>query len=188
VAHQTTDYQSIEEFNGELVREQSGQEQYIHLKSREDEFEHATSTMPENGGFRAHGEEPPLTGREDAGEGDCSSSIGALSTADAAAFALDGLLEEMGSVQRLPDGDEIERPIELLAPEESEAGIDHWIRSDDQCYGEYDAGATPFEAGNEFDPHDTYAPVHTTSPCFSPLGKESRHAAAAQQGQSPIYG
>lgn len=43
---ETTSYEQSEVFNNELVGEQRGKEEYVHLKSKEDEFEYMDSTMP----------------------------------------------------------------------------------------------------------------------------------------------
>ena len=44
---QTTEYEAAELFNGETVAHDSGIEEYVHLKSCEDEYEHLESTLPD---------------------------------------------------------------------------------------------------------------------------------------------
>eukprot|EP00607_Mallomonas_marina_P006258 CAMPEP_0182439088 /NCGR_PEP_ID=MMETSP1167-20130531/86206_1 /TAXON_ID=2988 /ORGANISM="Mallomonas Sp, Strain CCMP3275" /LENGTH=413 /DNA_ID=CAMNT_0024632689 /DNA_START=93 /DNA_END=1334 /DNA_ORIENTATION=- len=43
---ETSSYEQSELFNNEVVAEEQGQEEYVHLKSTEDEFEYMNSTMP----------------------------------------------------------------------------------------------------------------------------------------------
>mmetsp|Transcript_21437 Transcript_21437/g.31058 ORF Transcript_21437/g.31058 Transcript_21437/m.31058 type:complete len:520 (+) Transcript_21437:166-1725(+) len=43
---ETTDYEQLETFNNEVVTEICGNEEYVHLKSKEDEFEYMESNMP----------------------------------------------------------------------------------------------------------------------------------------------
>ena len=52
---ETTVYTQQEMFNDEVVTEKDGQEEYVHLKSQDDEYEHTTSNMPPKGG---DGEQP----------------------------------------------------------------------------------------------------------------------------------
>eukprot|EP01031_Cornospumella_fuschlensis_P033787 gene33787-40885_t len=68
---ETTQYHNLETFNGEVVGEIKGTEEYVHLKNGEDEFTYVDSTMPpreppggREGGGRSdkdepHGEPPP---------------------------------------------------------------------------------------------------------------------------------
>lgn len=44
---EVTEYETAETFNGEIVSSESGTEQYVHLRSLEDEYEHMESTLPE---------------------------------------------------------------------------------------------------------------------------------------------
>jgi len=44
---ETTNFSQIETFNNEIVVDESGKEEYVHLKSVEDEFEYMDSTMPQ---------------------------------------------------------------------------------------------------------------------------------------------
>ncbi|CAM9242111.1 unnamed protein product, partial [Discosporangium mesarthrocarpum] len=41
-----TQYESRETFNGEVVVEESGSEEYVHLRSKDDEYEHLESNLP----------------------------------------------------------------------------------------------------------------------------------------------
>ncbi|CAM9207975.1 unnamed protein product, partial [Phaeothamnion confervicola] len=41
-----TEYESTEHFNGEAVVAERGTEEYIHLRSKDDEFEHLESSLP----------------------------------------------------------------------------------------------------------------------------------------------
>ncbi len=43
---ETTQYEQIETFNDEVVNEVAGNEEYVHLKSLDDEFHYMDSTMP----------------------------------------------------------------------------------------------------------------------------------------------
>ena len=52
---ETTVYEQKETFNDEVVAEQHGSEEYVHLKSLEDEFEYMESTMPNKNGANAEG-------------------------------------------------------------------------------------------------------------------------------------
>lgn len=72
---ETTKYEQIETFNSEVVNETEGAEEYVHLKSLEDEFHYMESTMPKKEDQRGQGhpgegeeEEPPLEDGE-RGEG-----------------------------------------------------------------------------------------------------------------------
>jgi hypothetical protein len=55
LALQTTEYEAAETFNGEVVAEDHGREEYVHLKSADDEYEHLESTLPDKarGGMHA---------------------------------------------------------------------------------------------------------------------------------------
>lgn len=64
---ETTLYQQKETFNNEIVSEQDGREEYVHLKSNADEYENVESSMP--AGRRGAG-----AGRESGADGDGSSS------------------------------------------------------------------------------------------------------------------
>ncbi|KAG5183203.1 hypothetical protein JKP88DRAFT_273186 [Tribonema minus] len=44
---ETTDFEAAETFNGDVVLHESGNEEYVHLKSRDDEYEHMESCLPE---------------------------------------------------------------------------------------------------------------------------------------------
>lgn len=52
---ETTVYEQRETFNDEVVGEQHGVEEYVHLKSLEDEFEYMESTMPKKQGAGGEG-------------------------------------------------------------------------------------------------------------------------------------
>jgi hypothetical protein len=43
---ESTQYEQMETFNSEVVAQERGAEEYLHLKSRDDEFEHLQSDMP----------------------------------------------------------------------------------------------------------------------------------------------
>jgi len=43
---ESTEYETLETFNSEIVAQERGNEEYLHLKSRDDEFEHLESNMP----------------------------------------------------------------------------------------------------------------------------------------------
>jgi len=62
-----TDYEQTETFNQEVVMAQRGNEEYVHLKSAEDEFEHMESNMPPRGGGPGGGDGGPEEGQP--GEG-----------------------------------------------------------------------------------------------------------------------
>jgi hypothetical protein len=72
---ETTVYKQLETFNDEVVSEQTGAEEYVHLKSENDEFEHVESNMPNKkgaaGGGGGDGETPssPRVGDDAAGAG-----------------------------------------------------------------------------------------------------------------------
>lgn len=46
---ESTQYEQLETFNNEVVSEVTGAEEYVHLKSLEDEFQYMDSTMPPKG-------------------------------------------------------------------------------------------------------------------------------------------
>ncbi len=52
---ETTQFEHVEKFNEEVVNEESGKEEYVHLKSKDDEYEFTDSTMPNRA---AAGEQP----------------------------------------------------------------------------------------------------------------------------------
>ena len=62
---ETTVYEQRETFNDEVVGEQHGVEEYVHLKSKDDEFEYMESTMPKKGAPKEQGDypEPQLSPR-----------------------------------------------------------------------------------------------------------------------------
>lgn len=66
---ETTQYEQLETFNAEVVAETKGAEEYVHLKSLEDEYHYMESTMPnkegQDGGQEA---QPPQGGGEAEGE------------------------------------------------------------------------------------------------------------------------
>jgi len=66
---ETTIYEQTETFNNEVVAEQRGQEEYVHLKSVDDEFEYMDSTMPKHA-KQQNGEEEGEEGRREAGVGE----------------------------------------------------------------------------------------------------------------------
>jgi hypothetical protein len=43
---ETTNYEQSETFNDELVAEEKGNEEYVHMKSKDDEYEFLDSNMP----------------------------------------------------------------------------------------------------------------------------------------------
>ena len=43
---ETTEYEQTETFNDELVMAERGEEKYVHMKSKNDEYEHMESHMP----------------------------------------------------------------------------------------------------------------------------------------------
>ena len=61
---ETTLYEQLEKFNDEVVNEESGKEEYVHLKSMEDEIEYMDSTMP-----RGRGKGPADVDGGEEGEG-----------------------------------------------------------------------------------------------------------------------
>lgn len=63
---ETTNYEQVETFNDEVVAEQHGVEEYVHLKSQEDEFEYMESNMPKKDGAETEnpGNRSPRVGNE----------------------------------------------------------------------------------------------------------------------------
>jgi len=43
---ESSEYEQLETFNNEVVTQERGNEQYLHMKSRDDEYEHLESNMP----------------------------------------------------------------------------------------------------------------------------------------------
>jgi hypothetical protein len=43
---ESSQYEQLETFNGEIVAQEVGNEEYLHLKSKDDEYEHLESNMP----------------------------------------------------------------------------------------------------------------------------------------------
>jgi hypothetical protein len=63
---ETTLYEQFEKFNDEVVAEESGKEEYVHLKSVDDEIEFMDSTMPKGrgkGSCQAEEVEDPTAGQ-----------------------------------------------------------------------------------------------------------------------------
>ena len=54
---ETTQYEQMESFNEEVVAEVRGAEEYVHLKSLDDEFHYMESTMPKKGANTAEAHE-----------------------------------------------------------------------------------------------------------------------------------
>uniref|UniRef100_A0A6U4FDE0 Uncharacterized protein n=1 Tax=Phaeomonas parva TaxID=124430 RepID=A0A6U4FDE0_9STRA len=53
---ETTNYESTEKLNNELVNASTGTEEYVHLKSQNDEYEHIESNMPPRAGATGAGQ------------------------------------------------------------------------------------------------------------------------------------
>ena len=73
---ETTTFEQVETFNNETVNEESGKEEYVHLKSLDDEFEYMDSNMPQRGAppeqtqMPDGPQSPRVEGGAGAGEGD----------------------------------------------------------------------------------------------------------------------
>lgn len=65
---ETTQYEQLETFNAEVVVETKGAEEYVHLKSLEDEYHYMESTMPNKDGG-GEGEEGQQQQQQQSGEG-----------------------------------------------------------------------------------------------------------------------
>ena len=63
---ESAEYEQMETFNNEVVVEERGNEEYLHLKSKDDEYEHLESNMPKTRQQRA--EEEPDRAEEDKAE------------------------------------------------------------------------------------------------------------------------
>lgn len=103
---ETTQYEQLETFNAEVVAETKGAEEYVHLKSLEDEYHYMESTMPNKDG--QDGQTPP---REE-GQGHPGQQHGEMhgqpmSAEDAAAQA--AMEEEYAEAYRLYHQKEQER-------------------------------------------------------------------------------
>lgn len=71
---ETTQYEQLETFNEEVVAETKGAEEYVHLKSLEDEYHYMESTMPNkeerDGDGQQHDDHAPPQGAGDGTYGD----------------------------------------------------------------------------------------------------------------------
>ena len=74
---ETTVYTQQETFNDEVVGEKDGEEEYVHLKSENDEYEHTTSNMPPKDG------EPQSSPRVGSAEGTSDPRDGYAAAAEA---------------------------------------------------------------------------------------------------------
>lgn len=99
---ETTNYEQVETFNDEVVAEQHGVEEYVHLKSQEDEFEYMESNMPKKDGTETEnpGNRSPRVGNN---EGDQQQYY---NNGDGSSIVRDDDLQ--GQTDRFGDMDDIE--------------------------------------------------------------------------------
>jgi len=104
---ETTLYEQKETFNDEIVNEQFGTEEYVHMKSQEDEYEFRDSNMPPRGGGPP--ESAPMSpeghGHGHGGEGDGEHNTGGAGRTPKTSPGGDGIAHKNGDYDS--DGESI---------------------------------------------------------------------------------
>eukprot|EP00604_Paraphysomonas_vestita_P004298 CAMPEP_0174825462 /NCGR_PEP_ID=MMETSP1107-20130205/42783_1 /TAXON_ID=36770 /ORGANISM="Paraphysomonas vestita, Strain GFlagA" /LENGTH=499 /DNA_ID=CAMNT_0016057099 /DNA_START=218 /DNA_END=1717 /DNA_ORIENTATION=- len=121
---ESTDYEHYETFNNELVAETRGNEEYVHLKSLEDEYEYLESNMPNK-------QPPPQTAEEEEGPQTTSSRY-----AEADPEIQEGFVEE-------PEGEETNKSPFGLNPESWTRGSQSSNRFSGYHGEDYDDDGSP---------------------------------------------